>query len=77
MIGAIEKNVKTVVLDESTARNKAKQLSLEVTGTIGVLMKAKKLEFIIDIEVEIQNLKNAGMRISDNLIAQIIKTTLF
>jgi len=77
MIGAIEKNVKTVVLDESTARNKAKQLSLEVTGTIGVLMKAKKLGFIIDIEAEIQNLKNAGMRISDNLIAQIIKTTLF
>jgi len=72
MIGAIEKNVKTVVLDESTARNKAKQLNLEVTGTIGVLMKAKKLGFISDIKIEIQNLKNIGMRISDNLIAQIM-----
>jgi len=73
IIGAIEKNVKTVVLDEISARNKAKQLGLEVTGTLGVLLKARKLGLLVDIAVEIKNLKNAGMRISDDLVAKILK----
>ena len=73
IIGAIENGVTTVVLDENSARNKAKQLGLEITGTIGILLKAKKLGFLDDIGTEIQNLKNAGMHISDELIANILK----
>ena len=74
IIGATEKNITTVVLDENSARNKAKQLNLEPTGTLGILMKAKKLCFLTDIETEIKNLKNAGMRISDDLIEKILKS---
>lgn len=73
IIGAIEKNLKTVVLDESSARNKAKQLSLEPTGTIGVLMKAKHLGLLDNIEAEIKNLKNVGMHLSDELISKILE----
>ena len=74
MIGAIEKNIRVVVLDENLARNKAKQLDLEPTGTLGILLKAKKQGLITDIEAEIINLKNAGMHISDNLIEKILKS---
>ena len=37
MIGAIERNIQTVVLDDNAARNKAKQLGLDITGTLGIL----------------------------------------
>ena len=73
IIGAIESDINTVVLDETSARNKAKQLGLEVTGTIGVLFKAKKLGLLADIEEEIITLKNTGMRISDDIIIKVLK----
>ena len=74
IVGAAEKGIRTVaVLDESSARNKAKQLRLEITGTVGILMKAEKLGLLVDIETEIKNLKDAGMRISDELVAKILK----
>jgi predicted nucleic acid-binding protein len=74
IIGANEKNIKTVVIDESSARNKAKQLGLEPTGTIGILIKSKQLGFIDDIESEIEKLKNVGMRISEELILKILNS---
>ena len=71
MVGALEKGVSTVILDENAARNKAKQLGLTVTGTLGILLKAKKQGFIEDIFSEIDGLKNAGMYISDSVINRI------
>jgi len=40
MIGAIEQGIRTVILDDGYARNKAKLLGLEVTGTLGLLLRA-------------------------------------
>ena len=71
IVGALEKGVSTVILDENAARNKAKQLGLTVTGTLGILLKAKKQGFIEDIFSEIDGLKNAGMYISDSVINKI------
>ena len=71
MVGALEKGVSTVVLDESSARNKAKQLGLEVTGTLGILLKAQKQGLIEDIFQEITKLKQAGMYLSDGVIERI------
>jgi len=73
MIGAIEKGIMTVVLDERTARNKAKQLGLEITGTLGILLKARKRGLIEDMGQEITKLKNAGMYLSDNIVKQILE----
>jgi len=71
IIGAIEENVATVVLDESAARNKAKQLGLQVTGTLGILLRARKRGLIEDIGHEIEKLKDAGMYLSDKIIKSI------
>ena len=73
MIGAIEKGIVTVVMDERTARNKAKQLGLEITGTLGILLKARKRGLIEDMGQEITKLKNAGMYLSDNIVKQILE----
>ena len=73
MIGALEKDVSTVVLDDFSARIKAKQLGLNVTGTLGIILRAKKQNLIADLTFEIEELKKAGMYISDDIIQQILK----
>ena len=72
MIGAIEKGIRNVVLDDGLARNKAKQLGLAVTGTLGILLRAHRNGLIDDLRAEIENLKRAGMYIADDIIAQIL-----
>jgi len=73
IIGAIEKGIAMVVIDESIARNKAKQFGLKVTGTLGILLKARKRGLIEDISQEIIKLKNAGMYLSDEIVEQVLK----
>jgi len=72
MIGAATQGVRTVVLDDRYARNKAKQLGLEVTGTLGLLLRANKVGLIDNLTSDIQKLKRAGMYISDEIIARIL-----
>jgi predicted nucleic acid-binding protein len=72
MIGAIEKDIATVILDDSTARNKAKQLGLHVTGTLGVLLKAQQLGIIEDLAQEITKLRSAGMHLSDSVVKMLL-----
>ena len=71
MVGAIEKGISLVVLDENLARNKAMQFGLEVTGTLGILLRAKKLGLIKDIGTEIMRLKNAGMYLSSEIVERL------
>jgi predicted nucleic acid-binding protein len=72
IIGAIEKDVQLVILDDNAARNKAKQLGLATTGTLGILLKAKKLGLIEDLSQEILKLKDVGMYMSDNILERIL-----
>ena len=72
MVGALEQEVATVVLDDFSARNKAKQLGLSVTGTLGIIVKAKNSNLIKDIAFEVEGLKAAGIYISDDIIQQIL-----
>jgi predicted nucleic acid-binding protein len=72
MIGAIENEISTVILDDNAARNKAKQLGLHVTGTLGILLKANKYGLVTDLQQEIVNLKNAGIYLSDEIIKKIV-----
>jgi len=72
MVGAVEKGIKRVVLDETTARNKAKQLGLDVIGTLGILLEARKMGLVDDLPQELVNLKSAGMYLSDGLLTKIL-----
>ena len=72
IVGAIEKGIKTVVLDEIAARNKAKQYDLNTIGTLGILMRAKKDGLIDNIETEIEAIRDANMYLSDDLVKRVI-----
>jgi predicted nucleic acid-binding protein len=73
IIGANEMKIKMVILDDLYARNKATQLDLDVTGTIGILLLAYRNGLISNLELELQKLISIGCRISDTLMQQILK----
>lgn len=65
---AVENDVDLVLLDESEGRRKAKNHGLKVTGIIGLLMKAD-----LDMEQEMDALRNSGFYISDELYSKVLE----
>ena len=72
IVGAVEQGAQTVALDDRHARNKAKQLGLDVTGTLGLLLRANRIGLINSLHGDIQKLRKAGMYISDEIISRIL-----
>jgi len=60
-------------MDEQKGRNVAKRLGLNVTGTIGILLKAEKLHLIDSTYEKIRDLKGKGFYLSDALLDDISK----
>jgi len=69
---ALEIGADLVLLDDYEAREKARIFGLKVTGTIGVLLKAKKMGLIKNLKKEIENLQSSGFWIKEDLIKEIL-----
>lgn len=54
-----------VVLDDNAAKKTAKYLGLTVTGTLGVLLKAKHEGLIQEVKPLLSEMKEKGFYISD------------
>jgi len=65
-----------IIMDELKGRNIAKGLGLNVTGTVGILLKAEKLHFIASAYEKMRELKGKGFYISDQLLDEISKFTI-
>ncbi|MCW7479427.1 DUF3368 domain-containing protein [Leptospira bandrabouensis] len=68
---ALESKNSLVILDDLKARKIAKNLGLKITGTLGILAKAKKLGIIDDLEKQINELQRKGIWISESVINEI------
>ena len=65
-----------VIIDERRARTVALGLGLEITGTLGLLIRAYEQDFIEDIESTIADLRRVHFRLPDNaesLVKSILK----
>lgn len=62
-----------LLLDDLKARKMAKKLGLVFTGTLGVLVKARKLGVIKELRPIIDLIRNTDFRISDLLVEEILK----
>ena len=60
-------------LDDRQARLLAEQLGLPVVGTIGILLKAKKVGLIQSVQELLDALRVHGFRISDDIYRQGVK----
>jgi uncharacterized protein len=70
---AIRLRADLVILDDLAARNVAMELGLNVTGTLGILLAAHKRGLLSDLQGALNELQASGFRISETLIASILK----
>lgn len=74
IILAKELGVGRVLVDDRAGRARAQQLGLMVTGTVGVLMLAKRLDSSIDLRRDLDTLVECNFRISPALYDRITGT---
>lgn len=60
------------ILDETLGRYHAKHAELKVTGTLGILLKAKNSGHIAELKPLLYELKDKGIWLSNNLIKKIL-----
>jgi predicted nucleic acid-binding protein len=70
---ATEINADLIILDEKLGRFHAKHADLKVTGTIGVLIKAKSQGLVKEIRPLLVDLTKKDVWLSDRLIQDILK----
>lgn len=64
-----------IIIDDSLARKIAKLQAFKLTGTAGILLRAKSKGYITEIKPAIERLKKLGFYLNDKLIADILKTS--
>lgn len=70
---ALEIPDSTIILDNFKARKVANQLGLTITGTLGVIIKAKLLDKIESIKPLLEKIKETDFRISTEIENQALK----
>ena len=61
-----------LLLDDLKARKLAARLNLKITGTFGIIHKAKQMEIISKVKPLINKLLETDFRISDKIITEIL-----
>lgn len=62
-----------LLLDDLKARKLASQLNLKITGTLGVIHKAKQMGIIDKVKPLVNKLMLTDFRIANNIIEEILK----
>lgn len=75
IILATESEADLILLDEALGRYHAKHAGLKVTGTIGILIKAKKQGLISELKPLLFELREKGVWLSESLIERILELT--
>jgi predicted nucleic acid-binding protein len=70
---ALNENIPTVCIDESVGRRIARLSGLSVTGSIGILLRAKQEGYPLSIKQSIQQMINQGIRLSTTVIEFALK----
>ena len=73
IILAKEKKIKEVLIDEKVARMQAKILGLEVIGTLGLLLMAKKKGLLSEIKPLIKKMLQRGIWIRSETVKGILE----
>ncbi len=64
----------TLVLDDRKARKLAREMKMKVTGTLGVLSKAKTIGAISELKPPILKLMQTNFRMSREIIDELLRT---
>jgi predicted nucleic acid-binding protein len=70
---AIEIPNSTLILDDDKARKLARSYQLQFTGTIGVLVKAKRTGLITMLKPVLEKIANTDFRLSQSVISAALR----
>ena len=70
---AMELEDVVIILDEKKARAAAKKIGLEVTGTVGMLLRGKKRGVISEVKPLLRELQAKGFRLTEALIMDALQ----
>ncbi len=70
---ACEEKEPLVIIDDEIARKIAKLQEIKLTGTAGILLKAKTNNYIPEIKPVLEKLREVGFYLSDRVIAGVLK----
>jgi len=62
-----------LLLDDLKARKLATQLKFKITGTLGIIHRAKQMKMIDKVKPLINKLMVTNFRVADNIIEEILK----
>ncbi len=65
---ALQKNIPLVCIDETAGRRVARLSGLELTGTVGLLLKAKQKGYQLSVSEALQSMRSHGIWLSDKLV---------
>jgi predicted nucleic acid-binding protein len=70
---AIQGNVDTVAIDEKLGRRVARLHGLKVTGSLGILIRARTLDLVPSLAACIAKMRTKGIWISEELVSQSLR----
>ncbi len=68
----LENPASLVILDDQLGRRIARAAGLRITGTLGVVLKAKRVGLLPSIATTVTDLRAAGLWIGEELAANVI-----
>jgi len=70
---AQELNADLLIVDERLGRQHARRLGLTITGTLGILLKAKQLGYVDAVQPLIEQLQQGGIRLRDDVVRRVLE----
>jgi predicted nucleic acid-binding protein len=70
---ALEHPKSLLIIDERKGRKIAKTMGLNITGTLGIIIKGKKTGVLEKVKPILDALENANFRISKSLRTAVLK----
>jgi predicted nucleic acid-binding protein len=70
---ALQHGANRVVFDDRAARRCAQVMGLKVIGTLGIVARAKRLDYIVSAAPILNHLRNTGLYVSDELVQRILQ----
>jgi len=70
---AQERNADLVVIDERLARRHAERLGMRLTGTLGILLRAKQLGMVEAVAPLINQLRQGGIHLGDDVVSKVLR----
>ncbi len=70
---ALTENISTVCIDEAAGRRVARLYELSLTGTLGILIRAQREDYPVNISQAIERMRNNGIWLSERVVRMALE----